>query len=135
MNIYSVKTNLNKFVKLWHAHLRKRLFALYCKAVPTSRPSISNQYSSSGYEGDTMKYSCYLSSLGDPQVRWSWFCGQEQMRSHITYSTTYTYLTFRLSRKYHQKACFCIATSPSSILVYNRTSSRSIIYVYREWIF
>lgn len=98
--------------------------------IPTSRPSISNQYSSSGYEGETMKYSCYLSSLGDPQVRWSWFCGQEQMRSHITYSTTYTYLTFRLSRKYHQKSCYCRATSPSSILDYNRTSSRSIIYVY-----
>lgn len=105
------------------------------KAIPTSRPSISYQSSSSGYEGETMKFSCYLSSLGDPQVRWSWFCGQEQMESLITNSTTYTYLEFLLSMKYHKKACYCRATSPSSTLIYNMTSNRRLtIYVYREWI-
>lgn len=79
-----------------------------------------------------MKFSCYLSSLGDPRVTWAWFCGQDRMTSHITYSTTYTYLTFKLSMKYHLRRCYCKATSPSSLLVYNRTSSRYAIYVYRE---
>lgn len=80
-----------------------------------------------------MKFSCYLSSLGDPPVAWSWFCGQEQMESHITNSTYYSYLEFWLSMKYHQNFCYCRATSPSSTLIYNMTSSRYEIYVYREW--
>lgn len=101
-------------------------------SVPTSSPSISNQYSTSGFEGETMKLSCYLSSLGDPRVTWAWFCGQDRMTSHITYSTTYTYLTFKLSMKYHLRRCYCKATSPSSLLVYNRTSSRYAIYVYHS---
>ncbi|XP_052720535.1 uncharacterized protein LOC128192118 isoform X2 [Crassostrea angulata] len=99
--------------------------------IPTSRPSMSRFYSTSGYEGDTMKFVCYLSSLGDPPVVWSWFCGDEQMMSDITNSTTYTYLSFPLLWKYHQKVCYCRATSPSTSLVYNETSSnRYILNVY-----
>lgn len=104
-----------------------------CKAIPSSRPQISNMYSTTGRERDTVKFSCYLSSLGDPPVVWSWFCGQEQMESLITNSTTYTYLEFLLSMKYHQKACYCRATSPSSTLIYAVDSNRYRIQVYREW--
>lgn len=125
--------NIIPYVNTFQCIVIISLFFYYtCKGVPTSSPSISNQYSTSGFEGETMKFSCYLSSLGDPRVTWAWFCGQDRMTSHITYSTTYTYLTFNLSMKYHLRRCYCKATSPSSLLVYNRTSSRYAIYVYRE---
>lgn len=94
---------------------------------------MSYYYSTSGYEGDTMKLYCYLSSLGDPPVVWSWFCGDEQMMSGITYSTTNTYLTFPLSLKYHQKSCYCRAISPSTSLIYNGTPDyRYTLNVYRK---
>lgn len=80
-----------------------------------------------------MKFACYLSSLGDPPIIWSWFCGDEQILSVITNSNTTTYLTFPLLWKYHQKACYCRATSPSTSLVYKETSSnRYILYVFRK---
>lgn len=96
--------------------------------IPTSEPSLY-PYSVNGYEGESAQFQCYLSNLGDPPVKWSWFCGQEQMKSHITYSTTYTYLTFKLSMKYHLKSCYCRATSPSSVLVYNQSSTHRQINV------
>lgn len=108
-----------------------RFRALFSTAIPSSGPYISS-YSVNGYEGETVQFQCSLSSLGDPPVRWSWFCGQEQMTSRITYSTTYTYLTFKLSMKYHLRSCYCRATSPSSILIYNRSSSQRLVYVNRE---
>lgn len=99
--------------------------------IPTSRPSMSYYYSTTGYEGDTLKFHCYLSSLGDPPIVWRWFCSDEQMMTSITNSTTYTYLTFPLLRKYHQKSCYCRATSPSTSLTYNETSyNRYTLYVY-----
>lgn len=117
MNCYMGKCNLHSLFK----------------AIPTSRPSMSYSYSTSGYEGDTMKFACYLSSLGDPPIIWSWFCGDEQILSDITNSTTTTYLTFALLLKYHQRACYCRATSPSTSLVYNEISSnRYILYVFRK---
>lgn len=117
MNCYMGKCNLHSLFK----------------AIPTSRPSMSYYYSISGYEGDTMKFVCYLSSLGDPPIIWSWFCGEEQILSDITNSTTNTFLTFPLLLKYHQRACYCRATSPSTLLVYNETSSnRYILDVYRK---
>lgn len=117
MNCYMGKCNLHSLFK----------------AIPTSRPSMSYPYSTSGYEGDTMKFVCYLSSLGDPPIIWSWFCGDEQILSDITNSNTTTYLTFPLLRKYHQRSCYCRATSPSTSLVYKETSSnRYILYVFRK---
>lgn len=110
-----------------------KCFLYICKAVPRSYPSVSIGSTNKGYEGETMKFSCHLRTRGDPPVTWSWFCGQEQIKSHITYKDNDTYVTFPLSRKYHQKACYCRATSPSSILDYNRTStSEYSLYLYRE---
>lgn len=96
--------------------------------IPSSAPYIY-QSSVNGYEGETAQFQCSLSTLGSPPVIWSWFCGQEQMTSGITYSTTYTYLTFKLSMKYHQRSCYCRATSPSTLLIYNRSSTRRLVYV------
>lgn len=113
----------NRFYRFW---------TLFSTAIPTSQPSLY-PYSVNGYEGESAQFQCYLSNLGDPPVKWSWFCGQEQMKSHITYSTTYTYLTFKLSMKYHLKSCYCRATSPSFVLVYNQSSTHRQINVNREW--
>lgn len=96
--------------------------------IPSSAPYIY-QSSVNGYEGETAQFQCSLSTLGSPPVIWSWFCGQEQMTSHITYSLTFTYLTFKLSMKYHLRSCYCRATSPSTSLIYNRSSSQRAIYV------
>lgn len=96
--------------------------------IPSSDPYFS-PYSINGYEGETVQFQCHLSTLGDPPVKWSWFCGKEQMTYRITYSTTNTYLTFKLSMKYHMKYCFCRATSPSYTLVYNQSSSHRLINV------
>lgn len=104
------------------------LSAVAGDTIPSSDPSIY-PYSVNGYEGETAQFQCSLSTLGSPPVIWSWFCGQEQMTSGITYSTTYTYLTFKLSMKYHQRSCYCRATSPSTLLIYNRSSSRRLVYV------
>lgn len=109
----------------------KGFCALFSTAIPSSDPSIY-PYSVYGYEGETVQFGCSLSTLGSPPVIWSWFCGQEQMTSGITYSTTYTYLTFKLSMKYHLRSCYCRATSPSTLLIYNRSSSQRAIYVNRE---
>lgn len=109
------------------------LSAVAGDTVPRSYPSLSIQSPTKGYEGKTMKFTCYVTTIGDPPITWSWFCGQEQIKSHITYTTTHTYVTFPLSRKYHQKACYCRATSPSSTLFYNRTStSPYTLYLYHS---
>uniref|UniRef100_A0A8W8KTL9 Ig-like domain-containing protein n=1 Tax=Magallana gigas TaxID=29159 RepID=A0A8W8KTL9_MAGGI len=111
------------------------LSAVAGDTVPSYPPGISIISSRKGYEGETVKFSCFVTSAADPPVTWTWFCGQEQIRSQITYSDTYryTYATFRLSRKYHQKVCHCRATSPSSTLLYNMTSlSPLTLYVYHR---
>lgn len=104
------------------------LSAVAGDTIPSSKPSLYS-YSVNGYEGETVQFRCYLSTLGSPPVRWSWFCGQEQMTSRITYSTTYSYLTFKLTMKYHLRSCYCRATSPSTSLIYNQSSSQRAIYV------
>lgn len=110
-----------------------RFCALFSSAIPSEQPYSTPPRSVSGYEGESMQFQCSLRILGDPPVRWSWFCGQDQMTSGISYSTTYTYLTFQLSMQYHLRSCYCRATSPSSILAYNWSSDHRLINVHRMW--
>ncbi|XP_062582023.1 uncharacterized protein LOC134243808 [Saccostrea cucullata] len=85
--------------------------------------SYSNRYTRHIYEGDLMKFECYLSSLGDPPITWTWYCGEEVMKN-VTFSSNYlhTYMNFTATRKHDKKPCYCRAKSPSTILFYDETS-------------
>ncbi|XP_062582059.1 uncharacterized protein LOC134243846 [Saccostrea cucullata] len=73
-----------------------------------------------------MIFRCYLSTMGDPPITWTWYCGKEVMKN-VTFSSSrlYTYMNFTATWKHDRKLCYCRAKSSSSILFYDETSRYS----------
>ncbi|XP_061170002.1 uncharacterized protein LOC133179227 [Saccostrea echinata] len=96
--------------------------------------SYSNDFIRHIYEGDLMKFSCYVYPLGNPPITWTWFCGEEEMKN-VTFSSskTTTYMNFTATRKHDWKYCYCRAKSPSRVLFYDHlSSSRYMMRVYHS---
>lgn len=110
--------------------IKSREAEIDVKYAPASRPQLKERGSLFVDEGSSITLLCSLSTLGNPAIRWNWFCGDNNLTNEATNNMTLSTLVFKATRKYNRQTCQCLATSPRPSLHYNSSSEEKNITVY-----
>ncbi|XP_055999867.1 uncharacterized protein LOC125655883 [Ostrea edulis] len=124
-NIYCTPVNIDGDIPIMSTQAQVNV--IY---APPAAPQLTADGSTSVDEGQSIYLRCNLSTLGNPNITWSWVCGDDTLTTGVTNSGTWSVLTLTANRKYNQRTCQCRATSPRPSLSYNRTSGTQTITVY-----
>lgn len=98
--------------------------------APSRHPELKNQSTLPVDEGHMVTLQCSLDTSGNPPIKWSWMCGDDNLTDTANNTLLLSTLTFTANRTYDKKKCNCRATSPRPSLVYNVSSNPIVINVF-----
>lgn len=96
--------------------------------APSRDPELKNKSILPVDEGNMVTLQCSVDTSGNPPIKWSWMCGDDNLTDTASNTLTLSTLTFAANRTYDKKKCNCRATSPRPSL-YNVSSQPIVINV------
>jgi hypothetical protein len=96
---------------------------------PLDYPELINKSPLDVEDGSPVTLRCNVSSLGNPRLFWSWYCGELLMEKEVSYGDTWSELTFVTSQQFNQRACYCQLSSKSDVVSYNKVSQKMFVTI------